>query len=64
MQIYESKSTQDASLAMFLLFTQIMVLWLTYGLMVQSFSVVAASPVTLLLSLVVLFFKFIYRNMA
>jgi MtN3 and saliva related transmembrane protein len=63
-QIYKSKSAKDVSLAMFLLFTLGVVMWLTYGLMTHSLPVVAANSVTLLLSLVILFFKFKYRNIA
>lgn len=63
-QIYKSKSAKDVSLAMFLLFTLGVVMWLTYGLMTNSFPVVAANSVTLMLSLVILFFKYKYRNIA
>lgn len=63
-QIYKSKSAKDVSLAMFLLFTVGVIMWLTYGLMTKSLPVVAANSVTLLLSIVILFFKYKYRDMA
>lgn len=63
-QIYKSKSAKDVSLAMFLLFTIGVIMWLTYGLMTKSLPVVAANSVTLLLSIVILFFKYKYRDMA
>lgn len=63
-QIYKSKSAKGVSLAMFLLFTVGVIMWLTYGLMTKSLPVVAANSVTLLLSLVILFFKYKYRDMA
>ncbi|TDB66914.1 SemiSWEET transporter [Arundinibacter roseus] len=62
MHIYKTKSAKDVSLAMFLLFTVGVLMWLTYGVMTNSFPVVAANAVTLLLSLTILFFKFKYRN--
>ncbi|HEV7349764.1 SemiSWEET transporter [Telluribacter sp.] len=63
-QIYKTKSAKDVSLAMFLLFTMGVIMWLGYGLMTHSFPVVAANAVTLLLSLVILFFKYKYRDIA
>lgn len=60
-QIYKTKSAKDVSLAMFLLFTLGVAMWLAYGLITQSFPVVAANGVTLALSGVILYFKFRYR---
>ncbi|MFC0181047.1 MtN3 and saliva related transmembrane protein [Pseudarcicella hirudinis] len=62
LQIYKTKSAKDVSLAMFLLFTLGVFMWLAYGIMTRSFPVVAANGVTLLLSLVILYFKIKYRN--
>jgi MtN3 and saliva related transmembrane protein len=64
LQIYKTKSAKDVSLAMFLLFTTGVVMWLAYGLMTHSLPVVAANGVTLLLSAVILFFKYKYKNIA
>jgi MtN3 and saliva related transmembrane protein len=60
-QIYKTKSAKDVSLAMFLLFTLGVAMWLVYGLITRSFPVVAANSVTLALSGVILYFKFRYR---
>lgn len=61
LQIYKTKSAKDVSLAMFLLFTLGVALWLVYGIITNSFPVVAANSVTLALSGVILYFKFRYN---
>jgi len=60
LQIYKTKSAKDVSLAMFLLFTLGVAMWLVYGIITNSFPVVAANSVTLALSGVILYFKFRY----
>jgi len=60
-RIYKTKSAKDVSLAMFLLFTVGVAMWLVYGIITKSFPVVAANGVTLALSGVILYFKFRYR---
>jgi len=62
-QIYRTKSVKDVSLAMFLLFTLGVALWLGYGIMTHSFPVVAANAVTLMLSFVILYFKWKYNRL-
>jgi MtN3 and saliva related transmembrane protein len=62
MQIYKTKSAEDVSLAMFLLFTAGVVMWLIYGIQSNAFPVIVANSITLLLSCVILFFKFKYRK--
>ncbi|MEI7582960.1 SemiSWEET transporter [Runella sp.] len=61
-QIYRTKSVKDVSLAMFLLFTLGVALWLGYGIMTHSFPVVAANAITLMLSFVILYFKWKYNR--
>ncbi|MEA5139690.1 SemiSWEET transporter [Arcicella rigui] len=61
-QIYKTKSAKDISLAMFLLFTFGVTLWLVYGISTNAVPVIAANAITLLLSLVILFFKYKYRK--
>lgn len=62
LQIYRTKSAKDVSLAMFLLFTTGVALWLGYGIMTHSFPVVAANAITLVLSFVILYFKWKYTR--
>jgi MtN3 and saliva related transmembrane protein len=61
-QIYKTKSVKDVSLSMFLIFTAGVIMWLVYGIKVHAFPVIAANAITLILSLVILFFKFKYRK--
>lgn len=61
-QIYRTKSVKDVSLAMFFLFTLGVALWLGYGIMTHSFPVVAANAITLMLSFVILYFKWKYNR--
>jgi MtN3 and saliva related transmembrane protein len=63
-QIYKTKSAEDVSLAMFLLFTTGIVMWLIYGITANAFPVIAANAVTLLLSLLILYLKYKYRKTA
>ena len=62
LQIYRTKSVKDVSLAMFLLFTLGVALWLGYGIMTHSFPVVAANATTLVLSFVILYFNWKYNR--
>lgn len=62
LQIYKTKSAKDVSLAMFLLFTLGVLLWLVYGISANALPVIIANSITLILSMVILFFKFKYRE--
>lgn len=62
LQIYKTKSAKDVSLAMFLLFTLGVLLWLVYGISANALPVIIANSITLILSMVILFFKFKYRD--
>ncbi len=53
----KTKDTQSLSLSMYLVFVSGVSLWLIYGIMIESFSVVAANAVTFLLAGMVLFLK-------
>jgi len=56
-KVYRTKSTKDISSAMFSLMTLGVAFWLIYGLMINSFPIVAANVVTLFLSLYILLMK-------
>lgn len=62
LQIYKTKSAKDVSLAMFLIFTLGVFLWLIYGIKAKALPVIVANSFTLLLSMVILFFKFKYKE--
>lgn len=64
LKIWRSKSGNDVSYGMFLLFSLGVSLWLAYGLLLKSMPIIAANAVTLLLALLVLYLKFRYRTKA
>ena len=57
---WRTKSVEDISLRMYLLLCLGVVLWLVYGLLVESLAVVLANGVTLLLAAAVLVMKIRY----
>lgn len=59
---YKSRSANDLSLSMFLIFTLGIVLWLAYGLLIGELPVIIANAITLLFCLVLLVFKARFRN--
>lgn len=56
-QTWRTKSTKDISLPMFLAFCTGVLLWLIYGIMIQSMPVMLANGVTLVLSGAILIMK-------
>ena len=54
---WQTRSTKDLSLSMFLVFTTGIFLWLVYGLYVHDLPLIAANSVTFVLSGTILFFK-------
>jgi MtN3 and saliva related transmembrane protein len=54
---WRTRSTQDLSLTMFLVFTTGIFLWLVYGLLRHDVPLIAANGATLVLSGSILFFK-------
>lgn len=60
LHVWKSKSAKDISLKMFLLFAFGVALWIVYGVMNQSPSVLMANVVTLALALVIICLKLRY----
>lgn len=56
----KSKSTKDVSLTMFLIATAGTSLWLLYGILIHSVSIIATNIVVLVFSMTMLFL--IYKN--
>jgi len=54
---WRTRSTKDISLAMFLVFTSGIFLWLVYGLIIRDLPLIAANGVTFVLSGTILYFK-------
>jgi MtN3 and saliva related transmembrane protein len=59
-QVWQSKSTKDLSLPTLLSFIAGVLMWLIYGLLLNSSPIIAANAVTLVLNLVILRFKLKY----
>lgn len=62
LKTWRSKSGNDISLGMFLLFSTGVLLWLIYGILIDALPVILANAVTLLLSLTVLALKLRYQR--
>jgi MtN3 and saliva related transmembrane protein len=56
-KIWRIKHTADISLGMYILFTVGVALWLVYGIMIESWPIIAANSLTLLLAGAVLVMK-------
>ncbi len=59
---YKSRSAKDLSLDMFLIFCTGTAAWLSYGIMIGSLPVILANAVTLVLSAILIVFKFIFKD--
>ena len=59
---YKTKSAKGLSLGMFGIFWMGTVSWLTYGILIRDFPVIAANTVTLVLASALLFFKFRFKD--
>jgi len=59
-QTWKTRSAKDVSLGMFLIFTTGVLLWVIYGLMIQSLPIIAANTVTLILAGTILVLKLRY----
>lgn len=60
LKTWKSKSAKDISLGMFMCFSTGVFFWLIYGILIQSFPVIAANAVTFVLAFTILVFKFKY----
>jgi MtN3 and saliva related transmembrane protein len=58
---WRTRSTRDISLPMFLVLAAGITLWLIYGAMIRDLPLILANLVTLVLVLMILFFKLRYK---
>lgn len=56
----KTKSAKDLSLGMFLFFVLGIICWLTYGIMVQEWPIIAANIITLIMAVILLVCKIKY----
>lgn len=59
---WQTKSAKDISLGMYLIFCAGVSLWFVYGFLTQDYPIMLANGLTLLLALVILFFKFRFKE--
>jgi MtN3 and saliva related transmembrane protein len=62
LKLHASKSGEDLSLVMMMVFSAGVFLWLVYGLMIASLPLIIANVVTLMLSLAILLLKIHYAR--
>jgi len=58
--VLKTKSTEDISLVMYVVFTTGVVFWLIYGILLGAWPVIIANVVTFILALIVLVLKLRY----
>ena len=58
---WKTKQTKDISLGMFAILTIGVVLWLVYGILINSLPVIIANVVTFILALAILILKIRYK---
>jgi MtN3 and saliva related transmembrane protein len=56
-KVYKTRKTTDISFGMFFLMTAGLISWLAYGLLINSFPIIAANTITLILSVYILIMK-------
>lgn len=62
LKTWRSRSAKDISMSWLTTFTAGILLWLIYGLCIQSLPVIIANAVTLALTLIILYFKLIFTE--
>lgn len=62
LKMYTTKSGKDVSARMLLIFSAGVILWLTYGIMIESLPVILANIVTLILSVAIIVLKIRYSG--
>ena len=59
---WQTKSAKDISLWMFLLVTLSVIMWLVYGILKESIPIIYTNSAVLLMSLIMLYFKWKFRD--
>jgi MtN3 and saliva related transmembrane protein len=62
LQIWKTKSAKDLSLQMLLLLILGVTMWLTYGLLVKDTAIIYTNSMVLLMSLIMLYFKYKFNK--
>ena len=61
LKTWRTKSTEDISAVMFITFCLGLLLWLIYGLLINSLPIIFANALTLIFSSIILYFKFRFK---
>ena len=59
---YKEKSAENLSTTMLLVMTSGVILWLIYGILKNSFPLIAGNVITLVLTSILIYFKFSYSK--
>lgn len=59
---YKTKNVEGLSFAMYFVFFIGVLLWLVYGIFIESFAVILANLITAFLAFILLYFKIKYQN--
>ncbi len=60
-KIFKEKSAKEVSLSMYLILLVGLILWLTYGFLIDSFAIKLANTITMVLALSIIYFKLRYK---
>jgi len=60
-KIFKEKSAKEVSLSMYLILLIGLILWLTYGFLIDSFAIKLANTITMVLALSIIYFKLRYK---
>ena len=60
-KIFKEKSAKEVSLSMYLILVLGLILWLTYGFLIDSFAIKLANTITMVLALSIIYFKLRYK---
>lgn len=58
---WKTKSAGDLSLGMYSIFCTGVLLWLLYGIIIGDIPIIVANVITLILALIILYFKIMYK---
>lgn len=60
-KVWRFRSVKDISLAMYIIYTMSVILWLAYGIIIKSAPLITAEILTLVLVSAILIMKYIWR---
>lgn len=61
-QIYKTKSTQDISLSMYIIYTLGIILWLIYTIWIKALPLIIGNVISLVLASIILTMKYVWRK--